>query len=505
MTIEELKGKHIGVLGMGVEGYASALYLAKKGAKVVVFDKQKELTLPKELIDAGVTFVGGSDYLKKLTDVEMIVRSPGIRRHLPEITAAEAKGIQVTSQTRLFMEWCPAEIIGVTGTKGKGTTSSLIYEMLKKQGFDAYLGGNIGKPPFAFLDQLTPKSKVVLELSSFQLEDVTRSPHIAVMLMVTSEHLGADTVGTQNYHDSLEEYIEAKRNILKFQTYEDVAIINRDYPASNESDIHTLGKVYQVSRERGVMDEGCFVADHMLYIQQKTEESSETEEDVQPADTFIDREEESDALTEILTETPPLLNANFTKIDIMDTRDILLPGGHNLENVTAATMAAYVAGVSKEAIRAVLESFKGLEHRLELIGQVDGVKYYDDSFSTTPETAIAAIQAFTVPEVLILGGSSKNSDFTELGAVIAKSENIRAIIGIGIEWERIKEAIQTHNVNIFMVEGAKDMHTVVEAASKIAQKGDVVLLTPACASFGMFPNYKVRGEQFKEEVRKLQK
>jgi UDP-N-acetylmuramoylalanine--D-glutamate ligase len=507
MKQEEIKGKHIGILGMGVEGYSSALYLATKGAKVVVFDKQEDLQKPSELVEKGVTFVLGKDYLKQLSDVEIIIKSPGIRRNLPEIIEAEAKGVVVTSQTRLFMQWCPAEIIGVTGTKGKGTTSSLIYEMLRKQGFDAYLGGNIGKAPFEFLDSLTKESKVVLELSSFQLEDLTQSPHIAVMLMVTQEHLGADTVGTQNYHETLEEYIDAKRNLLKFQTYEDFAVINRDYPASNESDIHTLGKVYQVSRERGVMDEGCFVADHMLYIQQKsTQPEEDDQEEVHSTDTFIDREEEnSDALAEILADAPPQTNTKFTNIDIMDTRDILLPGGHNLENVTAATMAAYLAGVSKEAIRAVLESFKGLEHRLELVAEVGGVKYYDDSFSTTPETAIAAIQAFTQPEVLILGGSSKNSDFSELGATIAKAENIRAIIGIGIEWERIKDEIFKHTDKIFLVEGAKDMPTVVQAASKIAQKGDVVLLSPACASFGMFPNYKVRGEQFKEEVRKLQK
>lgn len=507
MSIKDLKDKHIAVLGMGVEGYSSALYLAQKGAKVAVLDKRDDLEKPQELLDLGVTFLLGADYLKKLSGAQLIVRSPGIKRNLPEILEAEAKGVKVTSQIQLFFDFCPAEIIGVTGTKGKGTTSALIYEMLKKQGVDAYLGGNIGKPPFDFLDTVTPQSKVVLELSSFQLEDLGKSPadakamagkpHIGVMLMTTSEHLGADLVGTQNYHETIEEYVEAKRNMLRFQVKDDFAVINRDYPASNESDIYTDGKVYQVSRERGVMEQGCFVEEEHVVIRIKNQESR-IMNDGEP-------KEEEDVLESLMRQTAQELEAGFESMEIIDVHDIALPGNHNLENVCAAVMAAYLAGVSKEAMAQVLETFTGLEHRLEFVAEVSGVKYYDDSFSTTPETAIAAIQAFTQPEVLILGGSSKNSDFKELGEIIAKSENIRAIIGIGIEWDRIKDEIMKHQNTIFMVEGAKDMETVISAAAKIAQKGDVVLLTPACASFGMFPNYKIRGDQFKEEVKKLQK
>jgi len=500
MKIEEIKDKHIAVLGMGVEGYSSALYLAQKGAKVAVLDKREDLEKPKELLDLGVTFLLGADYLQKLSGAEIIVRSPGIKRNLPEILEAEAKGAVATSQTQLFFDFCPAEILGVSGTKGKGTTSALIHEMLKKQGIDAHLGGNIGKPPFEFLDSLTKESKVVLELSSFQLEDIKSSPHIGVLLMTTSEHLGADLVGTQNYHETIEEYVDAKRNMLRFQTKDDFAVINRDYPASNESDIYTEGKVYQVSRERGVMEEGCFVEGGKVVIRLKSKDSRGEHKDESSQEDKSD-----DVLESLMEQSAQELEAGYESMEIVDVEDILLPGGHNLENVCAAVMAAYLAGVSKEAMAEVLETFKGLEHRLELVAEVAGVKYYDDSFSTTPETAIAAIQAFRAPEVLILGGSKKGSDFEELGKVIAQAENIRAIIGIGIEWERIKDEISKHKNTIFMVEGAKDMPTVVAAAAKIAQKGDVVLLSPACASFGMFPNYKERGAQFKEEVRKLQK
>ncbi|HUD09218.1 MAG TPA: UDP-N-acetylmuramoyl-L-alanine--D-glutamate ligase [Patescibacteria group bacterium] len=428
------KNKKVAIVGEGIEGQSSFKWLKTKGAEVAILDEKQ-----------------GEDYLKDLDSYDLVLRSPGIKISTLEKFVSREK---ITSQIKIFFDLCPSEIIGVTGTKGKGTTSSLIYEMLKKQGFDAYLGGNIGVAPFDFLDKLNAQSKVVLELSSFQLIDLKKSPHIAVMLMITSEHL--------NWHSSIEEYIDAKRNILKGQTEKDFAILNRDYPATNESDIHTSGKVFHVSRERQVAEEGCFVRDGKIWSRIKGQE-----------------------------------------IEIIDTKDILLPGKHNWENVCAATMAAYLAGVSRENIAFVLKTFKGLEHRLELVATVNGVRYYDDSFSTTPETAIAAIEAFKEPEILILGGSSKNSDFSELGAVISKSKNIKAIIGIGVEWSRIKSEIRNPKSEIPIIEGAKDMFTVVQAAHKLAVPGDVVLLTPACASFGMFKNYKERGEQFKAEVLKL--
>ena len=426
----DFKNKKIAVIGAGVEGLSSKKFLESKGAIVTLLDKTQ-----------------GDDYLNNLSKYDILVRSPGIKPQLLE-------GYEnVTSQTKLFFDLCPSKIIGVTGTKGKGTTSTLIYEMLKKQGADVYLGGNIGTPPFDFLDKLNAQSIVVLELSSFQLIDLDKSPHIAVMLMTTSEHL--------DYHNNLEEYVDAKRNILRFQTTNDFAIVNRDYPVSNESDIHTNAKVFYVSTEREGRD-GCYVNDKSVYIK-------------------INGKEEK----------------------IINVSEILLPGKHNLENVSAAVLAATLSDVSKENITSVLRTFKGLEHRLELVDTINGVKYYDDSFSTTPETAIAAINAFKSPEILILGGSSKNSNFEELGNVISKAENIKAIIGIGFEWERIKEQITNLGSVVLVLEGAKTMEQIVKAASKISLPGDVVLLSPACASFDMFKNYKDRGEQFKNEVKKV--
>jgi len=458
--ITEWKDKKVAVIGAGVEGLSSALWLDKQGANVTMLDKNEDTGIGQRA--EGIEFKTGKDYLKGLDSYDVIVRSPGVKRSLPEILDAEKQGSIITSQTQIFFDLSPSPIIGVTGTKGKGTTSALIYEMLKTEGLDVYLGGNIGTPPLDFLDKLTLESWVVLELSSFQLEDLKSSPHIAVILMITPEHLGIDSVGTANYHESMEEYVSAKRNIIRNQTDKDYVIINRDYPASLESDIYAQGKIYQVSREREASLDGCFTRQRRVIIRKDGKEE-----------------------------------------DVIEVSEILLPGKHNYENVCAAVMAADLAGVSMGSIASTIRQFKGLPHRIELVKEVKGVRYYDDSFSTTPETAIAAIEAFESPEILILGGSYKGSDFTELGKVISERQNIKAIIGIGVEWERVKMHLQMANSKWQIVENCKSMEEVVQKAAEIAEPGDVVLLSPACASFGMFRDYKERGELFKAEIKRL--
>lgn len=461
------KNKRVGVLGAGVEGISSANFLVEQGAEVILLDAKEMLDegilnqVQDDMNQGNIVFHGGEDYLQNLTQFDVLFRSPGIKPSLPELVDAAKQGITITSQTNLFFALSPAPIIGVTGTKGKGTTASLIYEMIKTEGLPVYLGGNIGVPPLTFLEDLTPSSWVVLELSSFQLMDLQRSPHIAVMLMITNEH--------QDYHTDITEYIDAKRNLIRFQTPTDFAILNRDYPATHESDIFTEAQIFQVSREREAAGDGCFVRQNRLIVRRDGKER-----------------------------------------DIMHTSEILLPGKHNIENISAAVMAATLAGISEKAIVSVLQTFKGLRHRLELVGEVRGVKYYDDSFSTTPETAIAAIEAFDAPEILILGGSSKKSDFTELGQLLSTRVNIKAIIGIGEEWERIKAEIKNlptggQDPKFQIIEGCQNMQEIVAKAAEIATPGDVVLLSPACASFGMFANYKERGEQFTQEVARLNK
>jgi UDP-N-acetylmuramoylalanine--D-glutamate ligase len=460
---KDFKNKKIAILGFGIEGQSVTDYLICKTDNIVVLDEKNrsdfDLEVLKSYESRGIEFRWGK--IEDLSRFDMVFRSPGINPTSKFLIDAKKKGIEITSATKLFFDLCPAEIIGVTGTKGKGTTSTLIYEMLKEYGEDAYLGGNIGTPPLSFLDNLDKDSKVVLELSSFQLIDMEKSPHIAVMLMTTSEHL--------DYHKDVYEYVEAKRNIFRAQTEKDFAIVNQDYPASNESDIITEAKIFKVSRENKVFSEGCFIQD----------------------DKIILKYQKSNTKNQILEK------------EIITISEIKLPGKHNLENVCAAVMIAVLAGVDLPTIKHALKTFKGLPHRIEYVATVRGVRYYDDSFSTTPETAIAAIESFSEPKILLLGGSSKNSDFAELGEVISNSDSIKAIISIGKEWTQIRSKIKDQRSKIEIIEDCKDMEDTVKKASEIAEVGDVVLLSPACASFDRYKNYKQRGEKFKEEVNTL--
>lgn len=456
-TIQQFRGKRVLIIGFGTEGQAAAAFFHRHGAAVTVCDEREEVAFSQPVIeeykDRGVEFSFGEFSLDG-SGVDIVVRSPGVNPAHPLVAATRDHGAIVTSSTEVFFGLCPAPIIGVTGTKGKGTTSSLIYEMLKSDHNHAFLGGNIGIPPLSFLDDVQKDDWVILELSSFQLQDLTVSPHIAVVLMTTVEH--------QDYHASEREYVEAKVPIVKHQTEADYSVINWDYLNSRVIGNETGGVLYKVSTKLSE-ERGCIVRDgYLVFVQDGKEER------------------------------------------IIATDDIRIPGKHNWENALAASCAAKLAGVETGAVRRVLETFAGLEHRLELIGEVDGVRYYNDSFSTTPETAIAAIGAFEEPKVMILGGSSKNSDFTALGRVISQSTSLRAIIGIGVEWERIKKSCQLSAIRCELIEGKKNMKEIVEAARDVAKKGDVVVLSPACASFDMFENYKDRGKQFVEAVRTIE-
>ncbi|HVZ58534.1 MAG TPA: UDP-N-acetylmuramoyl-L-alanine--D-glutamate ligase, partial [Patescibacteria group bacterium] len=453
---EIFQGKKIAIVGLGVEGLASAEFLKQFQPTLAFFDQKEASELDAENVNKAQSLgkvVTGQDAFAHVLGFDLILRSPGIKKEEEFLVKAQEKGAVVTSQTKLFFDFCPCYIIGVTGTKGKGTTATLIHKMLQESGRDTYLGGNIGVPPFSFLDKLTESSIVVLELSSFQLADVTKSPHIAVMLMVVPEHL--------DYHGHEAAYVDAKRNILRFQTQDDIAILNRDYIASNESDIYTQGQIFWVTRERASIDQGCYIKDGAIWMSMRGSEWK-----------------------------------------IIDTDKIALPGKHNWENASSAALAATLSGADKEAVVKVLQSFTGLPHRIELVREVKGVRYYDDSIATNPESAIAAIESFESPKILILGGVTEGSSFEQLGEIIAKESTIKAIIGIGKEWPTIKAAIEKNKPfeHLLFIEGATTMQQVVQAASKVAESGDVVLLSPACKSFDMFKNYKERGDKFKKEV-----
>jgi len=452
--------KQIAILGLGLETLDLIFWLKKHHPKVklTVFDQKTRSELKSELNKLkkfkNISYSLEESCLDRgLTDFDIIFRSPGVHRLHPAILKAEKKGIEISSPTKLFFDLCPCPIIGVTGTKGKGTTTTLIGQILQTPGKTAYIAGNIGKPTLQLLDKLKSQDIVCLELSSFQLQDLTKSPYLAVILNITSEHL--------DVHKTIQEYRQVKQNIVTHQTKNDLAVINADYPIPKTLAKKTKAQVYWFSRHQKV--NGCFVKDKQI-----------------------------------------ILNLNDRQQVIGQTDHLLLRGEHNWENITAAVTAAKLAGASLSAIKKAVFSFKGLEHRLELVGQVKGIKFYNDSFSTTPETVIAALKSFTEPTIIILGGSSKGSDYTQLGQTIAKSSNLKTIILIGHMAGQITAAIKkAGGFSGKTIKNLKTMKQIVVTAYQNAQPGHVVVLSPACASFDMFKNYKDRGQQFKQAVKNL--
>lgn len=461
-NISMYKGKTVAILGLSTEGLDSVDFFLKKDVQIICADRRSQDDLGEvydRLRKLPVTLKLGESYLRDLGDADIIVRTPGMNPRLPELETLRKQRKEFTSLTKLFFNFCKAPIIGVTGTKGKGTTSTLIYEMLKSQGMTAYLGGNVGTPLLSKVDDISKDSVVVLELSSFQLEDLDKSPHVAVVLRVTQEHLANyDTLAT-NFHLTREAYVKAKKSIILFQSSSDIAIFNADDATSRSFAKDTKAKVYYFSRAD--QDRDAYVDGHAVYLR---------------------------------------WNGEIHKI--CQAHEILLRGEHNLENIAAASLAAAVCGVSQENIRHVARTFHGLPHRLQVAGVVDGVTYIDDSFSTVPETAIAGIESFPQPIVLILGGSEKGSDFSELGFAVAKN-SIKAVVVVGAMSKRIVAALKSGGYANKIIMGFKSMHEIVNAACAETQPGDVVLLSPACASFDMFKNYKDRGEQFTYEVSHL--
>lgn len=440
----------VAIVGYGVEGRASYRYYSRSpDNEIVIFD---EFSSRPDDLPSDVLFISGPHALEELKGQEFdkVLRTP------PLAPSKLADVANVWSGTREFFEQCPAPIIGVTGSKGKGTISSLIYEMLKAAGKSAWLVGNIGNPALDVLPQVKADDIVVYELSSFQLWDVERSPHTAIISIVEPEHL--------DVHKDVDEYYQAKANIRRFQTIHDSCYYHPTNEVSRQ--LADTGGPHDPSERElwrskssryAIPDDGVvYVRDESFYIRSR---------------------------------------------EICPVSALQLIGQHNIENACAAICAALDYTDDFAAIEQGLRNFKGLPHRLEFVAEVSGVKYYDDSIATTPGSAIAALRAFTEPKILILGGSDKGVDFKELAREVLK-QDVRHVLTMGAMSEVIAHELKDVGfTDITLVEGA--MKEVVETASKLAQAGDVVILSPSCASFDQYKNYADRGEQFQSQVKAL--
>jgi UDP-N-acetylmuramoylalanine--D-glutamate ligase len=452
----ELSGKRIAVVGLAANNTPLIKYLVSSGSFVTALDRKTPSELGdylRQLRDLPIEYHLGSDYLKYLYGHDEVFLSPGIPRNLPEIQAAIKAGVSFSSEMELFFSVSPGPIIGVTGSSGKTTTTTIIGLIMERCG-SARVGGNIGRPPISFLSELTEETQVVLELSSFQLQSMTNSPNIALVTNVTPNHL--------DVHVDMEEYIEAKTQILRHQNPQDYAVLNLDNEITRKMAGTTPGRVYFFSRTEKLL-EGAFFWRGELILRLNNEE------------------------------------------EIICGRDEMpLPGDHNVENVLAAALTCRLAGAPIRVIQDVVTKFTGVEHRLELVREYKGVKYYNDSISTTPDRAMAGLAAIPAPILLIVGGYDKHLPFHDFAALAV--ERCKAVILIGATAPIIREALEMAEEKTGRVIekiNAGSLHEAIVKSRDAASPGDVVLLSPACASYDMFRNFEERGKLFKEIVNGL--
>lgn len=452
-----IRQRRVAVLGIGVSNIPLIDYLYKHNSYVTLFDKKEEEKIDKTVInkikDYGMKLSLGENYLDKLKGFDIIFRSPSIRPDIPEIVEELRKGAILTSEIELVMEICPGTVIGVTGSDGKTTTASLIYEILKENNKKCYLGGNIGIPLFTKLEEMDTDTYVVLELSSFQLITTKVSPNIAVITNITPNHL--------DIHKSYDEYIEAKANIFKYQDETGLLVVNYDNEITRNLAKKANGKViYFSSKEK--IENGIIVDDKI-----------------------IKRSEDG------------------LRRHILNTKNMILRGMHNFENACAAIGATENIIEIENQIKPICE-FRGVEHRLEFIRKIDGIKWYNDSIGTSPTRTIAGLNSFDEKIVLIAGGYDKHLDYTSIAKPIV--DNVSALILIGQTADKIENAVrdelkeQRKTMNIYKV---NTLEETTEVARKVAKLGEIVLFSPASASFDMFKDFMERGNKFKKIVQEM--
>ena len=449
----DLAGKTVGVVGIGVSNTPVIAMLAKMGISVTAFDKRPESELGdpgKALRALGVRLFCGPDYMEHL-EGDWIIKTPGLRFDHPALEKARAKGSLITSEMELFFEYCPATIIGVTGSDGKTTTTSLIFEMLKRTGRKVHLGGNIGYPLLCRLGEIQAEDLVVAELSSFQLQTMRRSPHTAVITNLSPNHL--------DVHKDMAEYCEAKAHIFQFQGKEGVLILNADNEITASFAARAPGRVRLFSFRGDPGVPSAFYREGAIYLRRE----------------------------------------DGTHQKIINRSQLLLRGDHNVENFMAAALAA-VDYCAPEKMAQVAETFGGVRHRMEFIREVEGVRFFNDSIGSSPTRTIATLLSFDQKVRLIAGGYDKKIPFDQLGKMIP--DRVEKLYLCGATAGKIRDAVQKH-APAFPMEIYQDLKTAIETAYQESAPGDIVLLSPACASFDQFKNFEERGDYFVSVVKEL--
>jgi UDP-N-acetylmuramoylalanine--D-glutamate ligase len=447
----DLRDKRALVVGLGKSGVASALFLKSRGARVTVSDSKPEAELRKEILlflEHGITVETGGHGDRTFRGQDLIVVSPGVPFDAPQLVQARNLGETVIGEIELAAQFLPGPIAAITGANGKTTTTSLAGEILAAAKLPVLVGGNIGTPAISFVDHATPKTWIVLEVSSFQLETIVDfRPRIAVILNITPDHL--------DRHKTFANYVNAKARIFENQQTDDFTVLNADDATTASLHDRTRAQIFRFSRKREI-DKGAYVHDGRIF--------------------FRDGQHQS---------------------EIMLLSEISLKGAHNLENVLAAICVGMLAGCQPHQIRQAVQNFKAVEHRLEFVANVAGVDYYNDSKATNVDATIKALESFPANIHLILGGKDKGSDYSVLNDLLRA--RVKRVYTIGAAAAKIESQIQ----GAAEIDHAETLETAVQHAAAAAVGGDVVLLAPACASFDQFQNYEHRGVVFKEAVRTL--
>ncbi|MBR3289588.1 MAG: UDP-N-acetylmuramoyl-L-alanine--D-glutamate ligase [Clostridia bacterium] len=450
---ESIAGRPVAVCGIGRNNLPVIEQLLSCGARVYACDKRTREQLgetAERLTEKGVTLYSGEDYLDHLSDMALILRTPGMKPYLAPFEAARAAGIPVTSEMELFFEYCPAPIYAVTGSDGKTTTTTVIAGLLTAAGKKVYLGGNIGRPLLPLIEDVTEQDVAVVELSSFQLTRMTQSPHVAVVTNVAPNHL--------DWHADMAEYIEAKRNLIAYQTAADRAVLNADNETTAAfADGAPAGQVFRFSR-RTPQTEGAWLDEQGVLC----------------------------------------MSHGGVTTPVVAAADILIPGVHNVENYLAA-IAAVWGEVDPALIADYARTFGGVPHRCELVRTRRGVRWYNDSIGSSPSRTIAGLRAFDRKVILIAGGYDKHIPYAPLGEVAENT--VKHAILLGATAPAIETAIRANSD--LPITRVSTMEEAVQTADRLAGDGDIVFLSPASASFDMYKNFEERGEHFKRLVAEL--